>query len=336
MKAYVLHSVGNLVYEDVPVPSVKSGWALLKVKASGICSSDIPRIFSNGTYHFPTIPGHEFAGEIIKVGNELDNRWIGKRVGVFPLIPCKKCTQCQKRKYEMCSHYDYLGSRRDGGFSEYVAVPVWNLIELPDSIPFEIAAMLEPVSVALHAVKRARIKKGYSVAVVGTGMIGICAAQWAKYNGADVVVHGRSEEKRKIIESCNLTYKSDSDVNSKGLYDVVIEAVGSDMSIAKSLGIASYGGTILLMGNPTNDIRLFKDLYWSILRKQLELKGTWNSSYKSFGLTDWKDSIDAISDCFIDVSPLITHKLKQEELKTGLDLMKEHKEPYCKVMTIWN
>ena len=194
MKAYVLHNVNDLRYEDVPMPNCPGGWVVVQVKASGICSSDIDRVFSKGTYHFPTIPGHEFSGVVHKVSSTDDEYLLGKRVGVFPLIPCKKCSQCKNKHYEMCSNYDYLGSRRDGGFAEYVAVPVWNLIEIPDTISFEEAAMLEPLSVGLHAIKLSNIQEQDTVAIIGTGMIGITAAQWAqKFTGNNVVVLGRSE-----------------------------------------------------------------------------------------------------------------------------------------------
>lgn len=106
------------------------------MKAAGICSSDIARVFTKGTYHFPTIPGHEFAGIVDSVSSEEDKGLVGKHVGIFPLIPCRECPQCKDKHYEMCAHYDYVGSRRDGGFAEYVAVPVWNLIPLSDAISF--------------------------------------------------------------------------------------------------------------------------------------------------------------------------------------------------------
>ena len=134
MKAYVLHGIGDLRYEDRSLPEHYPGWALVKVLVAGICSSDIPRIFEKGPYHFPTIPGHEFSGKVERVADESDRHWLGKRVGVFPLIPCKKCASCEKGQYETCSNYDYIGSRRDGGFAEYVAVPVWNLLELPETV----------------------------------------------------------------------------------------------------------------------------------------------------------------------------------------------------------
>ena len=143
MRAYELHGVNDLRREDIEKPEIPSGWVLVQVKASGICSSDIPRIFTNGTYHFPTIPGHEFSGVVAAYGEGVPEERVGKRVGIFPLIPCRTCPQCRQKKYEMCEHYDYLGSRRDGGFAEYVAVPDWNLMELPENVSFREAAMLE-------------------------------------------------------------------------------------------------------------------------------------------------------------------------------------------------
>ena len=121
MKAYVLEAVNKLEYKEVSMPECKSGYALVEVKAAGICGSDIPRIFETGTYHFPTIPGHEFSGIVREVVDEEYKDLIGERVGVFPLIPCRECTPCKEEKYELCRNYNYLGSRCDGGFAEYVA-----------------------------------------------------------------------------------------------------------------------------------------------------------------------------------------------------------------------
>ena len=152
MKAYVLHGVSDLRYEEMAKPSPQPGEVLVRVKAAGICGSDIPRIYQTGAYHHPLIPGHEFSGQIEEIGEGVDKQWLGKRVGIFPLIPCRKCPSCQKKQYEMCRQYSYLGSRTDGGVAEYVRVPEWNLLELPDKVTFEQAAMLEPMAVAVHAI----------------------------------------------------------------------------------------------------------------------------------------------------------------------------------------
>ena len=337
MKAYVLRGVNDLRYEEVPKPECPDGWAVVKVKAAGICSSDIARVFTKGTYHFPTIPGHEFSGIVDNVGNSRDKNLIGKHVGVFPLIPCRECPQCEEKHYEMCSHYDYVGSRRDGGFSEFVIVPVWNLILLDENIPFETAAMLEPLSVALHAMKLGGVKEGENVGIIGTGMIGISAAQWAKMLMADsVTIVGRSESKRTLIETCGIEYKVCNNTDNIGQYDIVLEAVGTPSSIEMAIYAVKPGGTIVLMGNPSGDIVFKQDTYWRILRKQLKVVGTWNSSYDGVNSSDWTMAVDALSKNKVNVESLISHYFPQNELMKGLELMKEHREPYCKIMTLWN
>lgn len=336
MKAYNLHAVNNLQYDDVPIPECPVNWAIVKVKACGVCSSDIPRIFTNGTYHFPTIPGHEFSGIVYSVNPDEYKYLVGKHVGVFPLIPCKKCKQCENKKYEMCSHYDYLGSRRDGGFAQFVAVPLWNLIPMHTDIPFEISALMEPLSVALHAIKLFNLNHDSEFAVIGTGMIGLAAGLWAKNRGlGNVTILGRSEGKRSLVESLSLNFKVlDSDDNNR--YDSILEAVGTTDTIASSLKIAAPGADIVFMGNPAGDITLPRDIYWMILRKQLTIKGTWNSSFDGTNKSDWTEVTE-----FIETSPdwfsnLITHKFDSDELLSALDLMKNHTESYCKVMTLWN
>lgn len=329
MKAYVLHGIGDLRYEDWPVPELQPGWALVKVLAAGICSSDIPRIFTKGTYHFPTIPGHEFCGRVEAVHDEADSGWIGKRVGVFPLIPCKKCPSCQRGEYETCEHYDYLGSRRDGGFAEYAAVPVWNLLELPDEVSDIQGALLEPAAVALHGVKRAEIQPGDSVCVVGTGAIGLLAGQWARLKGdGRVVIKGRSEEKRELAENCGLEYRTDTDGEP---FDRVIEAVGSENALTESIQLTAPGGRLVLMGNPDGPRALTQDTYWRILRKQLALTGTWNSSFGSKD-SDWKMLIQAMKAGRLKTDTVVSHVVQKKNLDAGLNLMREKKNFYCKIM----
>ncbi len=336
MKAYPLKGIHDLRYTEVALPELKSGWCLVQVKAAGICSSDIPRIFTKGTYHFPTIPGHEFSGIVTAVADEENTHWVGKAVGVFPLIPCQKCPQCKEHRYEMCADYDYIGSRRDGAFAEYVAVPVWNLVALTDSISFPEAAMLEPVAVALHAIKRAGIQKGNAVAIIGTGMIGFAAAQWAKTFGATVSVIGRNEQKRALAEKfSDLRYVNQS-VEAVGEYDVVIEAVGTPSAINQAIEITAPGGRVVFMGNPSGDITLSQAVFWRILRKQLTVTGTWNSAYEPSGYSDWQEACQSIANKAIEILPLISHTYPQEELEKALMLMKNQEEPYCKVMTLWN
>ena len=174
MIAWVLHGVHDLRHETVGVPVLGADEVAVQVRAAGICGSDIPRIYQTGTYSFPLIPGHEFSGIVTETGAAVDGALTGQRVGVFPLIPCHSCATCRKKQYEMCRHYSYLGSRRDGGFAGYVAVPADNLIKLPEHVSFEEAAMMEPMAVAVHAMRRIAVRPADTVVVCGLGTIGLC------------------------------------------------------------------------------------------------------------------------------------------------------------------
>ena len=337
MKAYVLNGIGDISYREVAKPELQEGWALVKVKAAGICSSDIPRIFERGTYHFPTIPGHEFSGQVVEAKGKKYKDIIGKRVSVFPLIPCGKCEQCKSKKYEMSSNYDYIGSRRNGAFAEYVEVPIWNLVELGENISYEEAALMEPLSVALHAVKKTTISENDKIGIIGTGTIAIAISQILIALGyTHVSIVARSNSKKGLLsEIGNAGYLVTND-SLMETFDIVFECVGSKRAIEQALVYAGIGAQIVLIGNPYGDISLAQDVYWKILRKQLSVKGTWNSTYDGNNQSDWTCVRDMMQNKQLKMKNMITQTYNQKDMMKALDIMKNHTEPYCKVMTLWN
>ena len=343
MKAYVLEAVGQLVYKDVPVPQLKAGEVLVEVANAGICGSDIPRIFKTGTYHFPTVPGHEFAGIVRQAVSEEHNGLIGKRVGVFPLMPCMECEQCQKKAYEMCQSYNYLGSRTDGGFAEYVVVPVWNLIELPDAVGFEDAAMLEPACVALHAIRQANMADVQSAVVYGCGTIGTLVLQWLTAMGVkDLYAVGTRKEQQELVTKvaactfCNCHENDPVDfirqqTDGTGV-DVVFECVGVSESINNAVSLSKAGGQIVFVGNPAGDITFDKQIYWKILRQQVTVYGTWNSSFTKEEADDWHTAVRAIQEGKIRPSAQITQRFSFDRLHDGLQAMQDKEVFTNKVM----
>ena len=334
MKAYVLEGIGQLVYKDVPIPRLHEDEVLVEVASAGICGSDIPRIFKTGTYHFPTIPGHEFAGSVRDIGRTEHASWLGKRVGVFPLIPCMQCEQCKKKNYEMCQAYNYLGSRTDGGFAEYAAVPVWNLIELPADVSFEDAAMLEPVCVARHAVARADRTDSVTAAVYGCGTIGALILQWLAAMGMqNLYAVGTREEQKGLLSGlvncafCNCREEDPVDFIMEQTVgrgaDIVFECVGVRESINNAVSSARVGGQVVLVGNPAGDIEFDKQVYWKILRRQLTMYGTWNSSFTKEKGDDWHAAIRAIQEKKIQPAGQITHRFPFEALQDGLSVMRD-------------
>lgn len=342
MIANRLYGIKDLRIEEIPEPILKDDEVLVKVMACGICGSDVNRYFTSGTYHYPTTIGHEFSGIIEKVKEPQDQDLIGKRVGIFPLKPCFLCEQCKKGNYELCSHYDYLGSRCDGGFAQYVAVPTWNLIPLPDNVSFKEGAMLEPASVALHVLRRLKDISGENVLITGPGPIGIILAKLAKIKGADkVILVGRTEEKLKFARENGIEFtlnSKDGDIDSKIAeitggrgFSIGLEGTGSSSCISFILDRIAPEGNIVLYGNPHGDIEIVKDSYWKILRKQLTLKGTWNSS---FGMkdNDWEEIIGMLESGKLKLEPLITHTLPLHSLQEGLEKMNDKDCFTCKVM----
>lgn len=343
MKANVLYNINDLRYTDYKTPEIKEDEVMINVKAAGICGSDIARVFKTGTYHFPTIIGHEFSGLVVQTGNKTNSALLNQRVAVFPLIPCKQCEQCKKGNYELCSHYNYLGSRCDGGFAEYVAAPAWNLLPIPDSVSYESAAMLEPASVAMHAFKRSQFLVGEKVVIFGPGTIGMILAQIAKNAGASrVVLIGRHQQKLDFahhllnVETFN---SSASDFNeqkehlSHEGFDIVFEGTGADTTLSHCIEIVKPMGRIVTLGNPIGDFTLEKNIYWKILRKQLTITGTWNSGFGT-AKSDWNTVLSMITEKKLNLEGLITQRYKLHQLKEGLQDMVNPNVYTNKVMTI--
>lgn len=351
MKAWVLHGINQLQYEEVNIPSPETGEVLVKVRAAGVCGSDIPRVYQTGAHFHPLIPGHEFSGEVVSVGNEVDESWIGKHVGVFPLIPCKHCIPCQHKQYEMCKNYNYLGSRRDGGIAEYVVVPQWNLIALPEEVSFEEAAMLEPMAVAVHAMRGIlEDEKEYeekTFMVWGLGTIGILLTMFLLQLGIrNIFVVGNKRVQRDTVIKLGLDENQYCDcmqedvqawvmnkTNNMGV-DFSFECVGKNLTMENVIDMAAPGGRVMLVGNPCSDMTLPKSIYWKILRYQLTVKGTWNSSYTGEEDDDWHYVITRLQKGHIQPRCLITHYFKLENLAEGLHIMRDKSQDYVKIMSM--
>lgn len=351
MKAWVLHDINDIRYEEINVPTISENEVLVQVKSAGICGSDIPRIYKTGAHSMPLIPGHEFSGQVVDVYNQEDKTWIGKRVGVFPLIPCRKCKACLKKSYELCEHYSYLGSRRDGGFAEYVSVPRWNLIELPDEVSYDEAAMLEPMAVAVHAMRRLSISKESSVAVCGLGTIGLLLVMFLLEKGIKNVYAIGSKEAQRIVAMRlgllkeNYCDCSKDNVNEfiacktehKGA-DIFFECVGKNETITESVDLTASGGQICFVGNPYTDLSMEKSVYWKILRNQLTITGTWNSSYlgqqdEAAVEDDWNYALNRLKEHKIRPEKLVTHRFGLDKLNCGFDIMHNKTEGYIKIVT---
>ena len=325
MKQLRLHAVGDLRLDTVPVPKCAEDEVLLQVRCCGICGSDIGRIFKTGTYSFPTAPGHEFCGDIVF---DPKNILTGKRAAVFPLLPCFECDMCKAEKYAQCDNYDYYGSRRDGAYAQYIAVKRFNTELLPNNVSYEEGAMCEPSAVALHAVKKLGEIENKNVLISGAGAIGLIVAQWAAHNNAKkVMLFDIDEEKTNFFKKLGFSEYDGSET------DVALEGTGAGGALSKIINAVKPFGKIVLMGNPANPVTLSPKDYQMILRKEITLEGTWNSSY-SVRQNDWTDALNAMSNGTLKLKELITHRVTLENTAQTLAMMRDKKEFYCKVMIV--
>ena len=330
MKAVVLHAVNDLRCEEVPTPALVPGHVKVKIGFCGVCGSDIPRIYKKGTYHFPTICGHEFSGTVTEVAPDVEGYQAGDRVVVFPLLWCGKCPACAEGKYVQCDDYDYFGSRRDGGFAEYLVAPVRNLLKVPASVSLDEAAMTEPVAVARHAMRRVgHDLAGRTVAIYGAGPIGLMVAQWARTMGAaSITLSDLLPQKLEMARQMGFQTGAPA-----GGADITVDAAGAPGALLTALREARRGGAVVLLGNPSGDLQLPAALWSQLMRREVTLYGTWNSDYSVTGTTDdWHAALAAMAGGKLDLRPLITHRVSLDGAIAALNMMHDGKEFYAKVM----
>ncbi len=315
----------NCEYEiiDSLKPNIKGKENLIKIKACGICGSDIPRVFMNKSYYYPIVLGHEFSGII---EDSYDKSKISKKVCIFPIRPCFKCENCKNGNYANCVHYNYYGSRCDGGMQDYIVADDFNIIEIPESISYDAAAMVEPCAVTLHALKKANIEKGQSLKVYGAGTIGLICCMWAKSMGVEKICVVDTDDK-KLEFAKSLGFENLPLENP----DVVIDASGAMQAVNDAIKSVKAFGKIILLGNASKDMTLELSTYSQILRKQLILMGSWNSDYKS-EQNDWLDVVKYLEQGIIHPEKLITHRYGLKDSAKAFDMIKERKETFNKIM----
>lgn len=280
MKAAVIQSANHIQLEALPLPSIKSGEALIKVKYCGICGTDIHVLHGeHPTATFPVVPGHEFVGELVDYKGETVLKR-GMTVAAQPVYACGNCEPCAKGQDNVCESLRIHGCHVNGGFAEYVTAPLHKLYEIPDGVDLELAALAEPLAVAVHDVRRSGLAVGNSALVIGGGPIGLLIAIVARQAGAGkLVVSEISEYRRKIAEELGfetinpLDAEFDSALaghtNSKG-FDVVYEVSGSKAGIVTAVDCAKITGSVMIIGmtGEPYPVSLSK-----IFQKELSLQG---------------------------------------------------------------
>lgn len=299
MKAGVVYAPKDIRYEEIKKPVPKPGQVLIKVKYTGICGSDVPRVNGTACHFYPNVLGHEFSGTVEEVGEGVESLKAGDRVAGVPLVPCMKCADCQRGDYSLCKHYSFIGSREFGSFAEYVVVPERNAVKFEDEVSFEQGAFFEPATVALHGLQRTPFRGGGSVAILGGGTIGMFVMQWAKIFGArDAVVFDIAPERLELgkrlgatagINTLEADYMDQAMALTGGRgFDYVFETAGNTITMKMAFALAANKASVCFVGTPTRELSFSVAEWENMNRKEFTLTGSWMSYSAPFPGKEWE------------------------------------------------
>ncbi len=337
MKAAVLHSVGDIRYEEVPEPIIGPKEVLVRVKACGVCGTDVHFYHGEWTVNMPLIPGHEFSGEVVEVGKEVDTVSTGERVSVDPNVVCGVCKNCRRteRNY-LCSNIQAIGVDVNGAFAEYVKAPQQVVYRLPKGVDFETGAMTEPVGCCIRGFDNTKTTLGDNVVVIGAGAIGLILLQLALLQGAaKVLVVEPIPLRRRLAEKLG-AYRSidpfSEDVRKEVFEEtegngpeVVFEAVGSSKTISMALDIAGRGARVNLFGvAPENETVTVKP--FMLYDKELKISASYRNPFT------FDRAIQLLSQRRIDVKSLMTHRFPLSQIQEAFKLFHERKGEAVKIL----
>ena len=332
MKKLNLVENGKFSLEDEKMPKLKKDSSVIKLSHVGVCSSDIKRSFGNGAYFYPLVMGHEAMGFVHQSNGNFKQ---GDKVVIFPLKPCFKCVSCKEKNFQTCSSYSYYGSREDGAYQQFLTVNNWNLLKLPKSVSNADAALVEPTAVMVH-VKNILVDLAGSIrslknlhgAIIGGGFLTMILSKILTEIGMPQPdVFDRNKFKINFAKSKNINSMHSNELlkdNRLNSYDWVVEASGDPNAFQTSIEIVKSGGKLVWMSNVQGDVKISASAISSILRKEISISGSWNSSYQPSGLSDWKETVNLIKKG-LSPSQFVTHFVSLEELPDILQKFQNHK-----------
>lgn len=286
MKAARFYEKGKMVVEEIPVIDPGPEEVLIKVKYCGICGTDVHIFYGekgSAEVNPPVTLGHEFSGEIVKIGERVKRLKVGDRVSADPNTYCGACYFCMNGKKHLCPDMKGLGTAIDGAFAEYITVPEKTVCRIPDHVSDEAAAMIEPISCCLHGLDMTDIRPGDNVMIVGTGNIGLIMVQLARYAGAAVIIAAEPNEKRREkarLLGADITINPLTDDLEAVLkeykipnVDKVIDCAGLTSTAEYSVRYAGKGATVMLFGlTGPDDVMSLKP--FEVFKKELTIKGS--------------------------------------------------------------
>jgi (R,R)-butanediol dehydrogenase/meso-butanediol dehydrogenase/diacetyl reductase len=315
MKAAVFHGPGQVEVVDVPVPEVGPDEVRVRVHYCGICGSDL-EAYRTGIYEPGVIIGHEFAGEVASVGKRV-HKWVaGDRVTANDAILCGRCLPCRANQPTLCDHLLMPGVTLNGGMAEYVVLPERALHRLPEGVSTRQGALVEPLAVALHGVRRSALRYGDQVLVLGAGTIGLLTLQCALLAGAGKVYVSEINPAHATLAAGlgahavfdpgrhNLAVELASRTGGEGPA-VIFVCTGAAGAIEDAITLVGKGGEILVLGLGVEPIGAD---FLTLVLHELDIRGSY------LGCEEFPDSLDYIAQGQVDVEPLITHEIRLDDV----------------------
>ena len=336
MKAVRLESPGHIAIEEIPPTQRAKDQVLIKVRSMGICGSDIGAYRGvNPLVTYPRIIGHEIAGQVIEVPDDEVALVPGDRVIIEPYVYCGHCYPCSIGHTNCCENLTVRGVHIEGGMAEYVSHPRHLLHKVPDSIPWHLVPMAEPLVISMHAVNQSQTKAGEHVVITGAGQIGLLAAQYALTLGAIPIIVDPVDERLALSRSLGVTHtinpvSADALAEIKAITrgrmaEVVIEASGAASAIRGAIDYVAYAGRISLVGWPKGDIALPTALF---TKKELTIRGSRNS------VGQFPESLRLIAEGKVNVEALLTKTVSLEETPATVADIAANPDKYLKVTCV--
>ncbi len=334
MKAVKIIKPGQVATEEIPMPEVKENEALIKIKYCGICGADVASFTGNQPFTtYPRIPGHEFSGEIVQIGENSKGLKAGDVVTANPYFNCGQCYSCKRGIVNACTDNRTMGVQRDGSFCEYIAMPVERIIPGKGLSAKELA-LIEPFSISCHALSRAEIRKGDNLLIMGAGPIGLFALIKAKSMGANVMIADLLDSRLNLA----LEYGADKAVNIKNeglgdcaeeftkgnMFDVTVEACGQPETFLNCIDLAATGANVILIGNGKRETTF---LHSVLLKKELNVFGSRNAFTR-----DFEELIDLTAAGKADVLKMVSGVYPADEAEKAFNALAHNDGSLAKLL----
>ncbi|OZN50076.1 zinc-binding alcohol dehydrogenase family protein [Gallibacterium anatis] len=313
MKALVCNKPFEFSYKQLSTPTIKEDQVLLKVAAVGICGTDIHAFGGNQPFFsYPRILGHEASGIIADIGSKVSQWKVGQRVALIPYVSCGECDACRSGRTNCCEKISVIGVHEDGAFSEYLAAPARNILAIDDQVDDITAALIEPFAISAHAVRRAEIKAGNDVLIVGAGPIGLGAAAIAAADGANVAIADTSAERREHIKTqLKLPAFNPIDEKVENFFNgklplIVIDATGNQKAMNNDVNLIRHGGRIVFVGLFKGDFSIHDPDFH---KKETTLLGSRNATPEDFEKVQ-----SLMAQGKLSAAMMLTHTFKFDQL----------------------